>query len=56
MSKRLSCPLDGCHATIEAETEEEVMDEAANHAGSAHPELDLDDAMVADLRAQIQDV
>lgn len=56
MSKRLACPPEGCHATIDADTEEDVMDQVASHAGSAHPELELDDAMVADLRSQIQDV
>ena len=55
MSKRLDCPLEGCHASIEAETEEEIMDQAAEHAASAHPELTLDEETAANIRSQIVD-
>lgn len=56
MPKKLECPLDGCHATIEAETEEEVLSQAEKHAESEHPELEVDDETVEDLRSRIQDV
>lgn len=55
MAKRLDCPLEGCHASIEAETEDEIMEQAVAHAGSAHPELELTDETVADIRSSITD-
>ena len=55
MTKRLECVIEGCHATIEAETEEEVMAQAQEHAGEAHPELELDPETVATIRGAIQD-
>ena len=55
MTKVLDCPMEGCHAHIEAETEDEVMEQAAEHAQSAHPDMELDDETVASIRSQIQD-
>jgi predicted small metal-binding protein len=55
MTKKLDCPMDGCTAHIEAETEEEVMEQAAAHAESAHPDLELDEETVANIRSQIRD-
>ena len=51
--QRLECPVDGCSATIEAETEEEVMAQAEEHAGGSHPELELDDETVEEIRSSI---
>ncbi len=56
MTKRLECVVEGCDAVIEAETEDEVMDQASAHAEDAHPEMDLDEAAVASIRESIQDV
>lgn len=56
MSKKLDCPLEGCHASIEAETEQEVMAQAEDHASSAHPDLELDDDTVESIRSKITDV
>lgn len=56
MSKRLDCPIEGCHATIEAETEQDVMAQAEDHASSAHPDLELDDDTVDSIRSAITDV
>lgn len=56
MSKRLECPLEGCHATIEAESEQEVMAQAQDHANNAHPDLELDDETVETIRSSIEDV
>ena len=56
MSKQLDCPMEGCHATIEAETEDEVMAQAGEHAKSAHPDLDLDDETLGSIRSKIRDV
>lgn len=55
MGKRLDCPMEGCHAHIEGDSEEDILDQAASHAEEAHPDLVLDEATVADLRSQIQD-
>jgi len=54
--KRLECPIDGCHATIEAETEQEVMAQAEEHANSSHPELELDDETVENIRSSIIEI
>ena len=56
MSKRLECPMDGCHATIEAETEQEVMAQVEDHAADSHPELELDEETVENIRSNIRDV
>ena len=56
MSKQLNCPMEGCHASIEADSEDEVMAQAQAHAESAHPELELDEETVASIKAQIKDV
>ena len=56
MSKRLDCPLEGCHASIEGESEDEIMEQAADHAASAHPELTLDEETAANIRSKIVDV
>jgi predicted small metal-binding protein len=56
MTKKLDCPLEGCHATIEAETEQEVMAQVEEHANSSHPELELDNETVETIRSNIRDV
>lgn len=56
MSKRLECVVDGCDATIEAESEDEVMSQVQSHAAREHPDLDLDPDTVADIRSNIRDV
>lgn len=55
MTKTLDCPMEGCQAHIEADTEDDVMEQVAEHAGSAHPDMELDDETVASIRSQIQD-
>jgi predicted small metal-binding protein len=56
MAKKLDCPIEGCHASIEAETEAEVMAQAEAHATSEHPEVKLDEETVATIRGRIRDV
>lgn len=56
MSKRLDCIVDGCHATVEADSADAVMEEAEAHAREAHPELELDEATVRSLRSNIREV
>lgn len=56
MAKRLECIIEGCHATIEAETEDAVMAQANEHANSAHPEIELDEETVEAIRGSIQDI
>lgn len=56
MTKRLECFIEGCDATIEADTEDEVMERAAAHAAEAHPDLELDDDTVGAIRDAIVDV
>ena len=51
--KRLECIAEGCNAVIEAESEDEVMEEAAEHASDKHPDLELDDATTKKIRENI---
>lgn len=53
MAKRLDCIVEGCHATIEGETEEEIMEKATEHAQEKHPDLELDDEMASNIRTSI---
>lgn len=56
MTKRLECVIEGCHATIEAESEDAVMAQVGAHAAGAHPDLELDDETVETIRSNIRDV
>ena len=56
MTKRLDCFIGDCQATIEAESEEEVMAQVGEHAGEAHPDLELDAETAETIRSHIQDV
>lgn len=56
MSKRLECVIDGCDATVEADTEAEVMEQVREHAADAHPDLELDEETVETIRSHVRDV
>ncbi|MFC5972030.1 DUF1059 domain-containing protein [Halomarina salina] len=56
MSKRLECIVDGCDASIEGESEDEVMAQAEAHAQQTHPDLTLDEETVQLARSNIQEV
>ncbi|WP_254829856.1 DUF1059 domain-containing protein [Haloglomus salinum] len=56
MSKRLDCVIDGCQATVEAETEEELLEHVQAHAAEEHPDLELDEETVAVVKENIQTV
>jgi predicted small metal-binding protein len=56
MTKRLDCVIDGCHASIEAETEDEIMARAQEHAAEAHPDVELDEETVEMIRGNVRDV
>ena len=56
MTKRLDCVVDGCDATIEGESEDEVMAQAQEHAQSEHPDMDIDDETADNIRSNIRDV
>lgn len=56
MTMRLDCPLEGCHASIEADTEQAIMAQVEDHAEDAHPNLELDEETVESIRSGIQDV
>lgn len=55
MTRKLECIVDGCTATIEAESDDAVMEHASEHAADAHPDLDLDEPTVRELRSNITD-
>lgn len=56
MAKELDCVVDGCEASIEADTEAEILEQAEAHAGEAHPGLELDEETVETLKAHIEEV
>jgi len=57
MTKVLRCSDVGfeCEAVIRAETEEEVLKKAAEHAQSVHNLKEISDEVVDKVRAAIQD-
>ena len=57
MTKVLRCSDVGfeCEAVIRAETEEEVLKKAAEHAQSVHNLKEISDEIVEKVRAAIQD-
>jgi predicted small metal-binding protein len=57
MAKVLRCSDVGfeCEAVIRAETEEEVLKKAAEHAQSVHNLKEISDEVVEKVRAAIQD-
>ncbi len=50
--RELHCPLQ-CGATIRAENDDEVMQQAASHAAEAHPDLELNEDTQSQLRSLI---
>jgi len=57
MAKVLRCSDVGfeCEGVIRAETEEEVMQQAAEHAKTVHDVQELTDEIVQKVKAAIQD-
>ena len=55
MARELHCVVDGCQATITAETDEEILDVAEEHAAEEHPDLELDEETVETLKDNIED-
>lgn len=55
MTKHLDCVVDGCDASIEAESETAVMERAQAHAQEEHPDLTLDEETVELVRSNIRD-
>jgi predicted small metal-binding protein len=56
MTKHLDCVVDGCDASIEAESDEAVMARVESHVQQEHPDLDLDDETVELVRSNIRSV
>jgi predicted small metal-binding protein len=56
MAKLLRCQdvFPGCSAEVRANTDEEVLRQAVQHAASAHGVKQLDDATVQTIKAQIR--
>ncbi len=48
--------MDNCHASIEAATEDELMEQVSAHAEERHPDVELDDDFVSSIKAQIIEV
>lgn len=55
MTRRLDCVVEGCHASIEADSDEAIMAQVEDHVAAAHPDLDLDDETVDAVRSHIRD-
>lgn len=56
MARELHCVVEGCDASINEETEEEVLEAAEEHATEAHPDLELDEETVETIRDNIEEV
>lgn len=56
MTLELVCPVDGCDATCSGETEDDILEQATEHAEDAHPDLELDDDTVATIKDEIEEV
>ena len=56
MAKLLRCHdvFPGCSAEVRADTDDDVLRQAAQHAASAHGVKQLDDATVESIKAQIR--
>lgn len=54
MPMKLDCPLEGCHVSIDGDTEQEVMSQVEDHANTAHPDLELDEETVESIRSGIR--
>ena len=57
MTKVLKCKDVGmdCDFVARGETEEEILKQAAEHAGTAHGMTEMSDDVIAKVRAAIQD-
>lgn len=55
MTYQLDCVIDGCNASINEDSEEEVLETAEEHAAEAHPDLELDDETVEVIRENIEE-
>jgi len=55
--KRFECGtvVDGCDGVVTGDTEEEVLEAAAEHAATVHGITDLPDELVDQVRAGITD-
>jgi len=56
MAERLNRVIYGCEASIDADTEAEMVERAEAHAAEAHPDLELDDETVETLEAHMHEV
>ena len=56
MTMHLDCPVDGCDASIEGDTEASVLSQAEEHAADAHPDMEMDDETVSMIQSHIREV
>jgi predicted small metal-binding protein len=56
MTVHLDCPVDGCRASIEGDTEESVLSQAEAHAAEAHPDVEMNDETVSMIKSNIREV
>jgi len=50
--QRLECPIGDCTSVPGAETDDAVIEQAADHASEHHPEVELDDETESNLRSR----
>ncbi len=57
MKKKIACNdvVPGCSFTAKADTEEELLQKVANHAGHAHDVKEVTPELLAKVRGAIQD-
>lgn len=55
MTMHLDCPVDGCDASIEGDTEASVLSQAEDHAADAHPDMEMDEETVSMIQSHIRE-
>lgn len=56
MAMELECSFGTCQATIQAETEQEVVARAKTHMCHSHPERVLDDETLDSIRSRMTEI
>ena len=53
MAYQFDCMVDGCDHTMRGDTEDEVVEQAREHAQNHHPDMDFDEQQVRNNTQQV---
>lgn len=56
MPRHLECMVDGCDAVIEADTDDQIIEQAKEHARNEHPDMEMDEETERELRSNIETI